>query len=128
MFGYLLIVRVLLKSTIKVLSYISGAVTNVAYYCEYNHRYSRIKQLVTLYVNSNTDSTTVSTSPHQEERNLTEQTLQLETKVNQILDSLKNLNQVSPSSRSQQDGPILHSEVAVDLVDELADRESRKCI
>ena len=37
--------------------------------------------------------------------NLTEQTLQLETK----------------------DGPVLHSEVAVDLVDELADRESRKC-
>ena len=96
MFGYMLIVRVLLKSTIKVLSYISGAVTNVAYYCEYNHCYSRIKQLVTLYVNSNTDSTTVSTSPHQEERNLIEQTLQLETKVNQILDSLKNLNQVSP--------------------------------
>ena len=92
-----------------------------------------------MYINSNTDPTTVSISPHQEESsaqpfnlsskvgNLTEQTLQLETKVNQILDSLKNLNQVSPSSRSQQDGPILHSEVAVDLVDELADRESRKC-
>ena len=91
MFGYMLIVRVLLKNTIKVLSYISGAVTNVAYYCEYNHCYSRIKQLVTLYINSNTDPTTVSTSPHQEESsaqpfnlsskvgNLTEQTLQLET-------------------------------------------------
>ena len=127
------------KEHYKSLSYISGAVTNVAYYCEYNHCYSRIKQLVTLYINSNTDPTTVSTSPHQEESsaqpfnlsskvgNLTDQTLQLETKVNQILDSLKNLNQVSPSSCSQQDGPVLHSEVAVDLVDELADRESRKC-
>ena len=59
--------------------------------------------------------------------NLTEQTLQLETKVNQILDSLKNLNQVSSLSHSQQDGPILHSGVAVNLVDGLADRKSRKC-
>ena len=127
------------KEQYKNLSYISGAVTNVAYYCEYNHCYSRIKQLVTLYVNSNTNSTTVSTSPYQEESsaqpsnlsskvgNLTEQTLQLETKVNQILDSLKNLNQVSSLSHSQQDGPILHRGVAVDLVDELADRETRKC-
>ena len=127
------------KEQYKNLSYISGAVTNVAYYCEYNHCYSRIKQLVTLYVNSNTNSTTVSTSPYQEESsaqpsnlsskvgNLTEQTLQLETKVNKILDSLKNLNQVSSLSHSQQDGPTLHSGVAVDLVDELADRESRKC-
>ena len=126
------------KEQYKNLSYISGAVTNVAYYCEYNHCYSRIKQLVTLYVNSNTNLTTVSTSPYQEEssaqpsnlsskvRNLTEQTLQLETKVNQILDSLKNLNQVSSLSDSQQDGPTLHSGVAIDLVDELADRESRK--
>ena len=30
------------KEHYKSLSYISGAVTNVAYYCEYNHCYSRI--------------------------------------------------------------------------------------
>ena len=59
---------------------------------------------------------------------LSEQSSQLQNKVNQVLDSLKNINQpLSSLSASDQDGSTLQSNIAVDLADELADRESRKC-
>ena len=54
---------------------------------------------------------------------LSEQSSQL-----QVLDSLKNINQpLSSLSASDQDGSTLQSNIAVDLADELADCESRKC-
>ena len=59
---------------------------------------------------------------------LSEQSSQLQNKANQVLDSLKNTDQpLSSLSASDQDGSTLQSNIAVDLADELADRESRKC-
>ena len=52
----------------------------------------------------------------------------MQNKVNQILDSLKNINQpLSSFSSSDQDCSTLQSNIAVDLTDEFPDRESRKC-
>jgi len=58
---------------------------------------------------------------------LSEQTSQLENKVNQTLDSLKSFNQPPSSHLVYQDNSNLQSNIAVDLVNAFADCESRKC-
>ena len=129
------------KEQYRNLSHVCNSIANVAYYCEFNHCHSRVKQLVARHVNANANVMTTNSdliceqsvntppSPNLSSKvmTLSEQTSQLENKVNQILDSLKSFNQPHSSHPAHQDNSNLQSNIAVDLVDALADCESRKC-
>jgi len=108
---------------------LSNKIYNVAYYCKLNNCFSRIKQLKAIYVKiiSTPDEINGQTDQERDEirlltckiQSLSEQTIKLEDKVTDILE---HLNVCSPSSSQQPDPTPL-----IDTVNELADRESRKC-